>query len=78
MDNDGYKDIYISNGIYKDLLDRDYLTYEANDERISQLLRSGTEVITDLIDLMPSKSVKNSVYRIMVTLLLMIKEKIGV
>ena len=63
MDNDGYKDVYISNGIYKDLLDRDYLTYEANDERISQLLRSGTEVITDLIDLMPSKSVKNSVYR---------------
>ena len=63
MDNDGYKDIYISNGIYKDLLDRDYLTYEANDERISQLLRSGKEVITDLIDLMPSKAVKNSVFR---------------
>ena len=63
MDNDGYKDVYISNGIYKDLLDRDYLTYEANDERISQLLRSGNEVITDLIDLMPSKSVKNSVFR---------------
>ena len=49
MDNDGYKDVYISNGIYKDLLDRDYLTYEANDERISQLLRSGTEVILSLI-----------------------------
>ena len=63
MDNDGYKDIYISNGIFKDLLDRDYLTYEANDERISQLLRSGKEVITDLIDLMPSKAVINSVFR---------------
>ena len=63
MDNDGFKDIYISNGIYKDLLDRDYLTYQANDEKISQILRSETETITDLIDIMPSKPVKNAVYR---------------
>ena len=78
MDNDGYKDIYISNGIYKDLLDRDYLTYEANDERISQLLRSGKEVITDLIDLMPSKAVKNSVFRNNGDFTFDDKEKIGV
>ena len=63
MDNDGYKDVYISNGIYKDLLDRDYLNYYANDEQISQILREGKEVITDLIDLMPSKAVINSVFR---------------
>ena len=63
MDNDGYKDVYISNGIYKDLLDRDYLNYYANDEQISQILREGKEVITDLIDLMPSKAVTNSVFR---------------
>lgn len=63
MDNDGFKDIYISNGIYKDLLDRDYLTYQANDEKISQILRSETEDITDLIDIMPSKPVKNAVFR---------------
>ncbi len=63
MDNDGYKDVYISNGIYKDLLDRDYLNYYANDEQISQILRSGKEVITDLIDLMPSKAVTNAVFR---------------
>ncbi len=25
LDNDGWKDIYVANGIYKDLLDRDYL-----------------------------------------------------
>ena len=63
MDNDGYKDVFISNGIYKDLLDRDYLNYYANDEQISQILREGKEVITDLIDLMPSKAVTNSVFR---------------
>ena len=63
MDNDGYKDVYISNGIYKDLLDRDYLNYYANDEQISQILREGKEVITDLIDLLPSRAVINSVFR---------------
>ena len=63
MDNDGYKDIYISNGIYKDLLDRDYLTYQANDEKISQILRSETEDITDLIDIMPSKPLINAVFK---------------
>jgi len=63
MDNDGFKDVYVSNGILKDLLDRDYLTYQANEEKIAQLLRSGTEVITDLIDLMPSKPIKNAVFK---------------
>ena len=46
MDNDGYKDVYISNGIYKDLLDRDYLNYYANDEQISQILREGKEAVS--------------------------------
>ena len=64
MDNDGYKDIFVSNGIYKDLLDRDYLTYEANDETIrSRINSSEKEVIKKLIDAMPSKAVPNAVFR---------------
>ena len=64
MDNDGYKDIYVSNGIYKDLLDRDYLTYEANDETIKNRIQSNEEeVIKKLIDVMPSKAVSNAVYQ---------------
>ena len=63
MDNDGLKDIFISNGIYKDLLDRDYLTYEANDETIrSRINSSEKEVIKKLIDAMPSQGVSNAVY----------------
>ena len=63
MDNDGYRDIYVSNGIFKDLLDRDYLTYNANEETLRQQMRQGEEAVTDLIDLMPSSAVPNAVYR---------------
>lgn len=63
MDNDGLKDIFISNGIYKDLLDRDYLTYEANDETIRNRINSSEkEVIKKLIDAMPSQGVPNAVF----------------
>jgi hypothetical protein len=63
MDNDGLKDIFISNGIYKDLLDRDYLTFEANDETIRNRINSSEkEVIKKLIDAMPSQSVSNAVF----------------
>ena len=63
MDNDGLRDVYVSNGIYKDLLDRDYLAYMANEEKVRQMIQEDDEVITKLIDLMPSKAVPNAVYR---------------
>jgi hypothetical protein len=59
MDNDGLKDIFITNGIYKDLLDRDYLTYMANDENVRSILKSKNEVIKKLIDIMPSAPIAN-------------------
>ena len=63
MDNDGLKDLFVSNGIYKDLLDRDYLTYEANDETIKNRINSNEkEVIKKLIDAMPSNPVPNAVF----------------
>jgi len=63
MNNDGLKDIFVSNGIYKDLLDRDYLAYEANDEKIkNRIANQEKNVITSLIDAMPSQAVPNSVF----------------
>lgn len=63
MDNDGLKDIFVSNGIYKDLLDRDYLTYMANDTEVSKILQKKGAVIKELIDIMPSEAVPNAVFR---------------
>lgn len=63
MNNDGLKDIFVSNGIYKDLLDRDYLTYEANNEKIkSRINKKEKDVITSLIDVMPSQAVPNAAF----------------
>ena len=63
MNNDGLRDVFIANGIYKDLLDRDYLSYMANTEMIKNMIRTEKEVIKKLIDIMPSKPVNNIVYR---------------
>lgn len=63
MDNDGLRDIFIANGINKDLLDRDYLSYMANEEQVRNLIRQKEEVIKKLIDIMPSGAVSNVAYQ---------------
>lgn len=62
-DNDGLKDVFISNGIYKDLLDRDYLTYMANRDQIKEMIQNDKEVMKKLIDKMPSNPVPNAIYQ---------------
>ncbi|SHI65767.1 VCBS repeat-containing protein [Pseudozobellia thermophila] len=63
MDNDGLRDIFISNGIYKDLLDRDYLNFEADQKTVSSRIHNQEKnVITKLIDAMPSQPVANSAF----------------
>lgn len=63
FDNDGLKDIIVANGIYKDLLDRDYLAFMANDSKIKNIIDEGNDAITQLIDAMPSKAVPNFAFK---------------
>ncbi|MFM9839352.1 MAG: VCBS repeat-containing protein [Cyclobacteriaceae bacterium] len=63
MDNDGNKDIFIANGIYKDLLDRDYLTYTGAEENVRKIIKEEKDAIVKLIDLMPSSQFPNYAYR---------------
>ena len=62
MDNDGLRDVFIANGINKDLLDRDYLSYMANEQQVRAMLKDRQQVIKNLIDIMPSAAVPNVVY----------------
>lgn len=63
MDNDGYKDLFVSNGIYKDLLDRDYLAYMANTEVVKNMMNNKGEVLKKLIDIMPSEAISNVAFK---------------
>ncbi len=59
MNNDGWKDIFVANGIYKDLLDQDYVNFIANPEFIRESIAKGGNVITRLIDSIPSNKIQN-------------------
>jgi hypothetical protein len=59
MDNDGWKDIFVANGIYKDLLDRDYLDIYSNPSLMRSKMKSGDKAILNLIEMIPSVKIPN-------------------
>ncbi|CAN5565282.1 VCBS repeat-containing protein [soil metagenome] len=63
MNNDGKRDIFIANGIYKDLLDRDYLSYTGVEENVRKIIREEKQAILKLIDLMPTSKFPNYAFR---------------
>jgi len=63
FDNDGLKDLFISNGVYKDLLDKDYLNFSANDVVAKNREGDKKNFITALVDSMPSVPVQNFLYK---------------
>ena len=64
LDNDGYKDIFIANGIFKDLTNEDYIQYISNSEIMKGIItKSNKNDFKKLIDLMPSHPISNYAYR---------------
>jgi len=59
MDGDGWKDIFVANGIYKDILDQDYVNFIGNPEFVRQIILQKKAVIRQLIDSIPSNRVAN-------------------
>ncbi|NSW93334.1 MAG: VCBS repeat-containing protein [Bacteroidales bacterium] len=59
MDNDGWKDIFVANGIYKDLLDRDFLDIYSNPSIMRSLIKSEESAIMSLIEKIPSVRIPN-------------------
>ncbi|GAA4279638.1 VCBS repeat-containing protein [Gaetbulibacter aestuarii] len=62
MNNDGLKDLFIANGIYKDLTNQDYLKYISNEEVIQSIVQDNQVDYKKLIDIIPSNKIKNHAY----------------
>ena len=60
LDNDGWKDIFVANGIYQDLTDQDYLNFFASDPRtIAKVITKDNVDFKPLIDAIPSVPIAN-------------------
>lgn len=59
MNKDGFKDIFVANGIYKDLLDQDYVNFISDRNVVREILLREGSVIKQLIDSIPSNKISN-------------------
>ena len=63
MDNDGYKDIYVCNGISNDLTNQDFMDFFAN-EVMQKMVVSGKKAeVESIINKMPSTPIPNYAYK---------------
>lgn len=62
LNNDGWKDVFVANGIYKDLLDRDFLDFYSNPSVMRSMIRTEEKAILQVIDKIPSVSIPNYAY----------------
>lgn len=63
LDNDGLKDIFVANGIYKDLTDLDYINFYADPITARKLYEEKGKFLQELIDKIPSNAISNYAFR---------------
>ncbi|MFN8337723.1 MAG: CRTAC1 family protein [Saprospiraceae bacterium] len=63
FDNDGLKDIFVANGIFKDLTDLDYVNYGYNNDQIRTMIKNKENVIIKLLDKVPSEPLPNYFFK---------------
>jgi len=62
LDNDGYKDLFITNGYLRDYTNKDFLRYWG-DYRLKRAMNREPILLMDLVTAMPSTSLMNYVFR---------------
>jgi len=62
LDNDGYKDLYVTNGIAQDILNQDYLNYVSNEEVARMVINEKGVDFKQLIDIIPVTKIPNYAY----------------
>ncbi len=63
MDNDGLKDLFIANGIYKDLTNQDYLQYISNESVMKSIISEDGVNYKELIDIIPTNKIANHAHK---------------
>lgn len=63
LDNDGLKDLFVANGIYKDLIDLDYLNFYADPITARRLFEERGSFLKELIDNIPSNPQPNFAFK---------------
>ncbi len=63
FDNDLNKEIFISNGIYKDVTDQDFIAYIGSDAAKMEAMRKETVDFQKLVDEMPSNKLSNFLFK---------------
>ncbi len=63
FDNDGYKDLFVANGIYQDLTDQDFLIQISDNKTKRSMVSENKVDFRKLIDLIPSTLVPNFVFQ---------------
>ncbi|PRX51938.1 VCBS repeat-containing protein [Salegentibacter salegens] len=63
MDNDGFKDIYVSNGIYHDLTNQDFMDFFANDILQEMVITGKKKEFDSILNEMPSNPIPNYAFQ---------------
>jgi len=63
LDNDGLKDLFVANGIYKDLTDQDYLQYFSNRDMAMSIVQGNKVDYKMLIDAIPSVKIPSYAFK---------------
>ena len=62
LDNNGYRDIFVSNGAYKDVTDQDFIHYMSSDPAVLAAQRGEAINFNTYVDRMPSTRVPNAAF----------------
>ena len=63
FDNDGLKDLFVANGIARDLTDQDYINYVSTEEVVKSMISSEGVDYQKLTEAIPSTKVPNYMYK---------------
>ena len=63
FDNDGHKEIFVSNGVYKDVTDQDFIAYIGSDKTVLTAMRKESIDFQELVDRMPSTRLSNYLFK---------------